>query len=123
MDTPPKFWDPETIKWVRESPFVTYKGFDDNETELTMHYNNTKLLTVGDRAELFCICYWDKNEEDNPDPLLFFDPPYMDFLKNKGFQILEVDNEDLIGFIEEKWQEVEAKRFADEFAESWLHGV
>lgn len=116
---PRQFWDYEKCAWYAKSPFVHYKIEDE---EFTMHYNNTRILTVPDgEVELYNICYYDQYEDEDSDPILFFDPPFMDFLLSQGFKVQEVDDPELIEFIREKQQEVEAKRFADRFSLDWVH--
>lgn len=102
---------------VSESPFVHYKVGDE---KFTMHHNNTQILLVPDgRVELFCVCYWDKEVDEDADPLLFFDPPYMDFLKERDFPIQMVENEELVDYMFEKWCEVEAKKAVEFIDTEW----
>lgn len=115
---PRQFWDYEKCFWYAKSPFVHYKIEDE---EFTMHYNNTRILTVPDgEVELYNICYYDQYEDEDSDPILFFDPPFMDFLLKQGFQVQEVTDPELVEFIRGKQQEVESKRFADRFSLDWL---
>lgn len=119
METEKQFWDYEGCTWYSKSPFVHYKIEDE---EFTMHYNNTRILTVPDgEVELFNVCFYDSVESPDDAPALFFDPPFMDFLHDKGFESHLVDDPDLIQYIREKYAEVEAKRFADEFISNWVN--
>lgn len=118
METEKQFWDYENCTWYSKSPFVHYKIEDE---EFTMHYNNTRILTVPDgEVELFNICYYDPTEDPDAEPLLFFDPPFMDFLHGRGFESHQVSDPELIEYIREKAHDVEAKRFADEFISNWV---
>lgn len=97
----------------RRSPIVHYK----NETtglELDMHYNNTQLLLVPDRFELSNVCYYDQDEDN--DPIMFFDPELMQFLAGKGFQAIVADSKG-VSIIEEYYSRVEANKVQAEFWE------
>lgn len=108
---PLNVFDKESYKY-KKSPFVDYKM---GEEKFTMHYNNTQLLVVGTgEAELNCVCFWDKDDNPDGDPLLFFDPPYMDFLKSQGFPIREIDDEDFVDYIREKYHEIEIEKLNED---------
>lgn len=91
------------------SPIVHYKN---GELDIDMQYNNTKLLVVPDRFELSNVCYYDKDEDN--DPIMFFDPELMQFLAGKGFQAIVADPK-AIEYIEIYYARVESEKVEQEF--------